>query len=344
MDISYFQKINDIYKSCSKQETDLYLLNRQVDNTFADTIDYHKVLKNGKPFELLIIKDTDGNTYKKKIKSKHDDYYKLGDYIFWDGQTWIVYSLDSDDKAYHSGYMYLCTTTLRWLNERGKLVERPCYTEDFTKYSSGVDGNENFMVGDNQYGLILPVDEETKKLRRDRRFVIDLEDAEIPDVYKLTNKKTNLSNNLSFGRGALMTLTASYDSYNKDTDRLYEKPDGTKVWVCDYFSPTQPSVTPIPLENYKVSVSISGGTTLRVSRNKTWSVKFYDDSEKEIQDVQFKWNIKSDFELTKTENENKIQLRIDNENCIGSSFLLQVLSLKDEVLAETNITIVEGFL
>ncbi|RHP47058.1 hypothetical protein [Clostridium sp. AF32-12BH] len=344
MDIRYFQKINDTYKSSSKQETDLYLLNRQVNRYFDDTIDYHTVLKNGEPFELLIIKDTDGNTFKKKIKSKHEYPFNLGDYVMFGNQCWIVYSLDPDDKTYHNGYMYLCTTTLRWLNDNGELVERPCYTEDFTKYSSGVDGNQTIIVGDNQYGLTLPVDNETKKLRRDKRFVIDLEDAEIPDVYKLTNKKVNLSNNLSFGRGALMTLTASYDSYNEKTDKYIEKPNGEHVWVCDYFSPTQPSVPEIPPEDSKVTAIISGGSTLRVGRNKSWSVKFYDESNNEVQDVSFKWNIKSDYDLTKTETENKIQFRIDDENCIGGSFLLQVLSQKKEVLAETNITIVEGFL
>ena len=42
MDIGYFQKINNTYGSKSKQEVDLYLLNRHVDDRFADTIDYRK--------------------------------------------------------------------------------------------------------------------------------------------------------------------------------------------------------------------------------------------------------------------------------------------------------------
>ena len=81
MDLSYFQKINNTYQSNSKQETDLYELNRHVDDCFDDTIDYHVVKRNGEPFELLIVKDTDGNTFKKKIKSKHYTPFNLGDYI-----------------------------------------------------------------------------------------------------------------------------------------------------------------------------------------------------------------------------------------------------------------------
>ena len=61
MNLDYFRMINNTYKSKSKQETDLYLLNRHIDDCFADTIDYHIVKRNGEPFELLIIKDTDGD-------------------------------------------------------------------------------------------------------------------------------------------------------------------------------------------------------------------------------------------------------------------------------------------
>ena len=49
MDLSYFQKINNTYESQSNQETDLFLLNRYVDDCFADSIDYHVVKRNGEP-------------------------------------------------------------------------------------------------------------------------------------------------------------------------------------------------------------------------------------------------------------------------------------------------------
>ena len=58
-----------------------------------------------------------------------------------------------------------------------------------SKYSSGVKGNSTITIGDNQYGLTLPIDDETKRLKRDMRFPIDLEDAGQPDIYVLTNRK-----------------------------------------------------------------------------------------------------------------------------------------------------------
>lgn len=235
MDYSYFQKINNMYDSKSRQETDLYLLNRHVDRHFDNTIDYHEVKRNGQPFELMIIKDTDSNTYKKKIKSRHSQPFNLGDYIEWNGQHWLVTLLDTDDKTYHSGYMYQCSILLRWQNSAGDIVERWAYSEDFTKYSSGETGNSTITLGDYQYGLTLPVDDETKVIKRGKRFPIDLEGVEPPDIYKLTNRKILLNDATSFNRGGTLVWTLTFDEFNQETDKKVQKCDGTYVWIADYY-------------------------------------------------------------------------------------------------------------
>lgn len=344
MNLDYFRMINNTYKSHSKQETDLYLLNRHVDECFADTIDYHVVKRNGEPFELLIIKDTDGNTFKKKIKAKHSTPFNLGDYIEWNKQIWLVTLLDTDDKTYSTGYMYLCTIPLRWQLTTGEIIERWGYSEDFTKYSNGTTGNDKITVGDNQYGVTLPIDEETKRLKRDMRFAVDFDDAVEPDIYKLTNRKIKLNNNTYFGRGGTIILTLSFNAFNSITDKHVTLSDGTQVWICDYHSPTDiPEPNPGD-ETPVLSASISGGNTLRYGRAKTWTVAFKDKDGNEITNCDFKWNVVSDIEIAQTVNTNKIQLRVDNEDCIGSSFLLQVInSVNPEVLANAEITIIEGF-
>lgn len=347
MDLSYFQKINNIYDSKSKQETDLYLLNRYVNETFTDTIDYHTVKKNDKPFELLIIKDTDGNTFKKKIKSRPNEYFNLGDYIEWNGQYWIVTLIDTDDKTYNSGYMYLCTVALRWQNLNGKIIERWAYSEDFTKYSSGVAGNNVLTVGDNQYGLTIPIDEETKYLKRDIRFPIDLDDAEEPDIYILTNKKVYLNNNQYFGRGGNMQLTLAFDSYNKNKDTLVTLEDGRKVWICDYHSPTSPipPIDPIPpIETPILSATISGSNNLKVGFERTYSVKFTDKDGSQVDDVDFEWKIVSEFDskINRTISGNAIRIKIDDDSLSDESFLLQV-TVDSEIIGEIVINIEEGF-
>lgn len=347
MDISYFQKINNTFGAKSKQEVDLYLLNRHVDEHFADTIDYHVVKKNGEPFELLIIKDTDGNTFKKKIKSKHSTSFNLGDYIEWNGQIWLVTLLDPNEKTYHSGYMYLCTVPLRWQNSEGEIVERYAYSEDFTKYSSGITGNATVTVGDNQYGLTLPIDNETRKLHRDMRFPIDFDDAEQPDVYELTNRKVNLNNNEYFGRGGTMIVTMSYDAYNATNDKRVAMENGHEVWICDYIDPTIPSTpeenpdeTTVLTDNVKAT--ISGNKNLKVGYARTYTATFTDAEDNVVDDVDFSWNVVSDFEVGQVVNGNEIELLVENEEFVDEKFKLQIL-VNENVIGEIIITIASVF-
>ena len=344
MDISYFQKINNTYKSKSRQETDLYLLNRHVDECFADTVDYHVVKRNGEPFELLIIKDTDNNTFKKKIKSRPSEPFNLGDYIEWNNQIWLVTLVDTDDKTYHSGYMYLCTVPLRWQNSEGKIIERYVYAEDFTKYSNGVTGNNTITIGDNQYGLTLPVDEETKKLKRDMRFPMDFDDSDQPDIYKLTNRKVKLSDNQYFGRGGTMIVTMSFDAFNPNDDKKVTMDNGQEVWICNYNNSHTP-LPPIPSEPDETTdlrCMISGNTNLKNGYRRTYTVAFTDKDGNEIESnkINFDMRIIADFNISKSAHNNKIDLFIDNDELVGSSFLLQVV-IDDKVISELEINIVE---
>lgn len=343
MNLDYFRMINNTYKSKSKQETDLYLLNRHIDDCFADTIDYHIVKRNGEPFELLIIKDTDGNTFKKKIKSKHSTPFNLGDYIEWNNQIWLVTLLDTDDKAYHSGYMYLCTIPLRWQNSNGEIIERYAYSEDFTKYSAGVNSNNIITVGDNQYGLTLPIDFETKQLNRDMRFVIDLEDRRIPDVYKITNRKVNLNNNNYFGRGGTMILTMSYDEFNQDNDKLVSVDNEHEVWICDYITEISPTLSDVKNKEMKdLSANIISNGNLKVGYYRTYSVEFSDTAGNSIDwdKLNFSWSIVSDFDVEQIICDNTIKLRVNDETLVGKTFLLQC-KVNNMVNSEIEIPICE---
>ena len=344
MDISYFQKINNTYKSKSRQETDLYLLNRHVDECFADTVDYHVVKRNGEPFELLIIKDTDNNTFKKKIKSRPSEPFNLGDYIEWNNQIWLVTLVDTDDKTYHSGYMYLCTVPLRWQNSEGKIIERYVYAEDFTKYSNGVTGNNTITIGDNQYGLTLPVDSETKKLKRDMRFPLDFDDSEQPDIYKLTNRKVKLSDNQYFGRGGTMVVTMSFDAFNTNEDKKVVMENGQEVWICNYNNSASPlpPTPPEPDETTDLRCVISGNTNLKNGYRRSYTATFTDKDSNSIdwKDINYQWNVKSDFDVEQSITDNKIIISVNDENLIGGSFFVQIV-IGESVLSEVKVNIVE---
>lgn len=260
---------------------------------------------------------------------------KAGMYIFYEDSYWIITGYPGNNGVYEKATMILCQYQLKWQNANGDIIQRWCNAVSASKYDNGEEWNNTFIISSNTFTVLLPSDAESIELDRKRVF-IDIHEKDPEKVYKLT-RSDDILYYYGCDHGGILSFIADKTEFNPDTDNK-------ELRLCDYFSPTQPSVPEIPPEDSKITATISGGSTLRIGRNKSWSVKFYDESNNEVQDVSFKWNIKSDYDLTQIETENKIQFRIDDENCIGGSFLLQILSKNDDVLAETNITIVEGFL
>lgn len=345
MDIEYFMKIQNAYGTHNKRERELAKVNYEMAKHFEDTFDTADVLVNNRPMKLMIIKDTDGNTFKKKIKSRHEDKFNLGDYVIWNEQVWLITLVDSDEKTWNRGYMYLCTLLLRFQNIYGKIIERWCYAEDFTKYSSGIVGNTTIATGDYQYGITIPVDEETKYLKRNKRFPIDIEGVMPPDIYKLTNRKIYLSDNRYFRRGGVMVLTLSYSEFNANTDKLVTLDNGTQAWICDYFDPkNQSPVKPEPSEPDKSNIlcNINGRTTINIGSPRTYTVTFTNAEGKDIPytDIDYKWNIKANFndQVEQQTAGNSLTLRIDNNELIYETFSLQV-TVNDVVVSEVQITI-----
>lgn len=159
---------------------------------------------------------------------------KDGMYIFFENGYWLIDGYPGTNGIYEKATMTLCQFKLRWQNTDRKIVQRWVCTSDFTKYSNGITGNYTITIGDNQYGLTVPIDDETKKLKRDMRFVIDLDDMDEPDVYKLTNRKTKLNDNQYMGRGGTMILTMSLNAFDNNVDKQVELNTGEKVWICNY--------------------------------------------------------------------------------------------------------------
>ena len=278
------------------------------------------VVINGENRKLMVVKDTDNNASKKKIKSIHSEPFNLGDYIYWNNQVWIVTVLDPNEKAWHSGYMYLCTLLLNTIDENGRLVQKWCYSEDFTKYSSGETGNTSIKVGDYQYGLTLPVDNDTKHWRRDKRFCIDFDDSIEPDTYRLTNRKLFLSDNSYFNRGGLIQLTLSLSSFNKETDALVDF-DGKKYWIADYIKSDVSQE-----KNSTCKISYKGKNQVGVGDiEKKFLGEFYSGNEK-IENKVGKWylsdNVKDKVHLKTENNTAFIWIETEQFDLIGEKFNL----------------------
>ncbi len=353
LDISYFQKINNTYNSSSKQETDLFLLNRHVNRQFTDSIDYHKVLKNGSEFDLIIQRYAEQKN-KKKIKSRPGQYVKMGDLIEWQGHKWIVISIDPDDKTYLSADMILCNFVLNWQNSDGKIITIDCYAENQTKYSSGIEGNKTLQMGDLQYGLTLPLNDDTKILKRDKRFVVDLIDIETPDVYKLTNREVIINNYSYFDRGGTISLTLSYDAFSKDKDKLVNGESDKKVWICDYIEPTTPPLPTDPGDDEEpnrspifsqISITWKGDKIINAGGTaKTFTATFTDKDGNILTDINFEWKVSIADEFSsilsvETLSDKRCKVKLGYDDLVFGNYVKISVVVEDKEIASELIEI-----
>lgn len=283
------------------------------------------------------------NDYR-EIHCPIDADVKRGYYVKYENTVWIIDTNVADvDGAYLSTRMSRCQYLLRWQNKSGDIIERWSYSSDQTKYSNGETGNGNIMIGDNQYALLLPIDSETKLLKRNMRFAMDFEDSEEPDVYRLTNRKVNLNNETYFDRGGTMLVTLSFDVFSKDYDKKITLKDGRKVWICNYNNSSPLPPTPSePNETTDLRCVISGNVNLKNGYRRTYTATFTDKDGKSVdwQDVNYQWNVKSDFDVKQSIVDNRITISVNDENLIGGSFFVSVY-IGENMLSEIKVNIIE---
>lgn len=212
IDIDYYRKIQNAYGVNSLRDTQRNAVKQDLNRDFNNTLDAYTVTIDDIKQDLTILKTTDPHT--KKIKSRPNESFNAGQIVYWHNSYWLINNVDTNNDIITNGKMVECNFVLWWQDTSGKILNRHVYVEDFTKYSNGETGNSTITIGDNQYGVNVPIDIDTKKLKRGMRFAFDFEDAEEPDIYALTNRKINLYNYESIGKGGIIVFVFSFDVIN----------------------------------------------------------------------------------------------------------------------------------
>ena len=269
-------------------------------------------------------KYSSANGYTTQFEVQVDDKPDIGDYYFEKelNQYWICTELHNVNHIHVSGKLTMCNWFLKWQNDMGEVIEYPCNDINSTQYNSGEAGDKTMTLGSAQHMATVQATPDTIALRSPQRFFVS-RDYSIP--FKVTQNDT-VSNN--YGNG-LCKITLTQDQLNLEVDR----PD---LGLCDYKEPAP--LPPDPDETTDLSAVISGKSNLINGFSRTYSVEFKDDNGEVKKDVDFTWNIESDFDVQQIINGNQIELSVDDKSLIGSSFILQVL-VQDKVLSEFEITI-----
>ena len=338
IDINYYRKIQNAYGINSLCDVQRNSVKQDLNNDFHKTLDFYSVTIDNVSQDLTILETSD--YYIKKIKSRPNEKFSMGQIVYWMNSYWLIKEVDSRNDIVTQGKMYECNFVLYWQDASGNILSRHVYNEDFTKYSNGETGNSNIIIGDNQYGVYLPIDEDTKKLKRGMRFAFDFDDTDKPDVYTLTNRKISLYDYTESNKSGVMLLVFSFNGFNSDTDKQITLDNGHTVWICDYKSPTITNKPSEPIVD-TVNVSLLGRDILRCGMKRTWTLSVKDDDGNDIGNYDFTCTVSNSHIKVEIDGMS-IQLFTDDKDLIDEDFTIQIIH-NDEVVASAVITIVGGF-
>lgn len=295
--------------------------NDVLETTFSDTVLlYNSDMTEYQEIQCVI----QGNSADTQLKSMERvglfsiGTVKAGMYIFFDNMYWLITSYPSSNKSYEKATLLLCQYKLKWQNANGDIVERWINASSGSKYDVGESETKTITLASDNLILLIPDDEETINLDGKRVFI---DKRPVPTkVYKITR-----SDDILFDYG----VHGGILSFITDRKELNETTDNQELGICDYISPTTPPENDdeTTILSGTITGTISGNKNLKVGFARTYTANLVDEDGNAVEwSDEFKWNIVGDFEVGLTENGGSIDLLVEDEDCIDSTFYLQVLN------------------
>lgn len=269
--------------------------------------------------------------------SPHDTPVELGQ-ILYDtkkNEYWLCVESFDVSGIHYDGKLGKCGHFLRWQDKKGVIQEYPMIVTSAAKYNNGERKWGSVELASDQIMVFTQLNEDTIQLDRGDCFFVD-ENRVHPSVYELTRTDTALYTYM--GTGFLgMILTES--AYTPSKEEL-------ELGVCYYKYFPEPTLPPVPPETEDpdespvLLSSISGSKSLKVGFPRTYTARFTDENGEELDwnNISFTWEVEADFEVVKTEYNNKITLLAEREDIIEKSILLKLL-IEDETAADLKINI-----
>lgn len=284
--------------------------------------------------------------YKRKYSSLNGNYQnflttydnpiKIGEYLHdtKDDTYWLIYNSFNVNDVHYEGKMIQCNYLLRWQLANGKIIERYSNIVSASKYDVGETGNSTLVLSSNNYTILIGYCGEGFELEGKRVF-IDMKPVDPIKVFKITRSDDVLYN--SGNMGSLLSFIADKTEFNPNKDNQ-------ELRICDYIDPSFPlPPTPQPPnETTDLRCVISGNTNLKNGYSRSYTVTFSDKDGKTIdwQEVNYQWNVVAEFEVEQTIVNNKITVKVKNEDLIGFSFLLSV-SIGNIAISDIKVNIIE---
>ena len=256
-----------------------------------------------------------------------------GNYIFFEDEYWLIDGRPGNNGEYEKAVLKECQYKIKWQKDDGTIIERWANFTSASKYDIGESGNSTIILSSNNFTILIPHDADGLTIDGKRIFV---DTSEIPKkVFKITRNDDVLF--LHGNHGGTLSLIADKTEFNPNKDNQ-------ELRICDYIDPSSPlpPTPPEPDETTDLRCVISGNTNLKNEYRRTYTATFTDKTGNSVdwQNVNYQWNVKSDFDVKQTISDNKITVSVNDENLIGGSFFVQIV-IGETVLSEIKVNIVE---
>jgi len=316
----YQARVNQ--RGTTDRERTLYYEKQHLKSLAVNSLSCKSCKVNGVDQSLII--DDGTLPYYKDVKSLPDEYFDAGDYVEWADAMWLIVSCDWDKEVYTYGKMQQCNYVLKWQNTEADIIERWSVVLSASKYNNGEKYNNVIVVGSNQLMVYLPIDEETLKLKSDKRLMVDF-NIESPKCYDITRVDTvtmgydGTAEPRYDGKGCIL-LVLTETEINPDVDRV-------DLMLCDYVNPSD-----VPQPTSPILISYAGSPSIRIGGRKTFT------AETEYNIVfTLVYSEMWEGKITMTQTGNKCVVKCANDSAmVGASFKVVATagSLSSELLVD----------
>lgn len=266
-----------------------------------------------------------------KLTAKTGDEFFSGDIVDIFSGKWIIYETYWDECEILRGKAFLCNHLFRFQNgDDSTIIERYGVIDDGS-YSR--EGNNQIPLETGSYKLYMPLDDDTKKIFKDKRFAIGInydKDANVVLSVIKVNWIDKKSHNIGEG-SHLLVLRAERDQYQKDKDSITQS-------MCDFIE-SDPIIPEAPTDKAECVIVGKDEIRLGTSRDYEVVVKGVDGSNIDITSKTFSWGYNAIMGVKYLINDNTARLTITvpmNASLSGEVISISIIDTADEFINGTK--------
>lgn len=251
----YKRRVNILGSSSSERMVNLQ--RTTIKNSFSNTPSYFEVTINSSSSPVGVQIVDDSNVRDQKLIICVDYQLKNGDVIDWQDAKWINVLTDDMSDIYYRGQLRRCVGQLKWLDSNGLPKERYFTFKSDSSTNFGVQDGRIMTLGNERRILIVPLDDDTKLIGKDRRFIFDSR------AWISTTIDTISVDNL-------LIMTVEESEIDKTNDNL-------DLGIADYYNnlPPEPNPDPAPVG---YSVVIDGSESIKKNLSQIYIATVYADA------------------------------------------------------------------